>query len=302
MLCFHSGSASRNRHPAQRAAAVRRPAQPHGHVDFPTAGGGTGGGRKSRFLRGRWGAGFLILCTVVFGEANAADPVAHPLPKTKRDQLRQRFESVVTEQSKKITADPTGIDAYSRRGDAYFFLGRFPEAVADYDKMVQRDPTRDASHWRRGIARFYAGDYKKAARQFEVYNTFDMVDRENGIWRFFSQAKAYGLEKARKNLLKYKKDDREPFPDVYRLFQKKTTPEKILAHIETAKISKTEREKRLFYAHLYIGLNHALEGRKKEAVTHLRKAVANDWGPTAGFGPNYMWHVGRVHYDRLTKP
>src|SRR6185295_5125654 len=165
-----------------------------------------------------------------------------------------------------------------------------------------QDPKIESSHWRRGIAYFYAGQHEKAARQFEAYNSFDNVDRENGIWRYFSQRRAFGKEKAREGLLKYEKDDREPFPDVYQLFEGKRTPEQILAKIKAAEIGDEARESRYFYAHLYIGLNHAVENKPDEAVKHLRKAVANTWAPGAGFGPDYMWHVGRVHYDLLTAP
>ncbi|MFT5324709.1 MAG: hypothetical protein ACI8P0_002573, partial [Planctomycetaceae bacterium] len=27
--------------------------------------------------------------------------------------------------------------------------------------------------------------------------------------------------------------------------------------------------------------------------------TANEWGPNGGYGPRYMWHVGRVHLDLL---
>ena len=188
----------------------------------------------------------------------------------------------------------------SARGDAHFKLGGFDKAVAEYEKMVEQDPSIEKSHWRRGIAYFYAGRYEKAAHQFEIYNTFDNVDRENGIWRYFSQVRAHGKEKAREGLLKYAKDDREPFPDVYQLFEGKKTPEQILTKIKDAKIPDEDREARYFYAHLYIGLNFAVEGKKDEAVVHLKKSTANPWGPKAGFGPNYMWHVGRLHLDLLT--
>src|SRR6185295_12287929 len=109
----------------------------------------------------------------------------------------------------------------------------------------------------------------------------------------FSQRRAFGKEKAQEGLLKYEKDDREPFPDVYQLFQGKRTPEEILAKIGAAKIDDDERESRLFYAHLYIGLNFAVEDKPDAAIPQLRKAVANTWGPKAGYGPSYMWHVGR---------
>jgi lipoprotein NlpI len=215
----------------------------------------------------------------------------HPLSEEAREKIRRDAQAVVSK------AD----GSLSERGDAYFNLGKFPEAAAAYDKMLQLDPSLEKSHWRRGIAFFYAGEYEKAAKQFEVYDTFDHVDRENGIWRYFSQVKAFGKEKARAGLLKYAKDDREPFPDVYQLFEGKRTPEQILEKIKAAPISDEDREQRYFYAHLYIGLNHAVENRPDEARPYLRKAVENTWGPSAGTGPRYMWHVGRVQYDLLKK-
>jgi len=216
---------------------------------------------------------------------------AHPLSDAQRATIRKDAETVV--------ANPAA--SQSERGDALFKLGKFAESVTDYEKMLERDPALEKSHWRRGIALFYAGQYEKAARQFESYNSYDNIDRENGIWRYFSQYKAFGKDKAREGLLKYAKDDREPFPDVYQLFEGKRTPEQILEKIKSAELSEDDREMRSFYANLYIGLNFAVENKPDEARTHLRKAVANSWGPKGGYGPNYMWHVGRLHYELLTK-
>lgn len=228
---------------------------------------------------------------------DAADG-GHPLSAEQRTKLNQAFDAQIERFTKQIAAEPNIEGHYSRRGDAYFFRSKFPEAVADYEKMVELNPALETSHWRRGIAYFYAGQYQKAARQFEIYHTFDDVDRENGIWRYLSQVKAYDLETARAGLLKYKKDDREPFPAVYQLFAGTLTGDEILAQIASADIDDTEREKRLFYAHLYIGLNHAVLGKRLLAQRHLREAVANTWAPEAGFGPHYMWHVGRVHFEQ----
>lgn len=241
----------------------------------------------------------MTLRAVWLGLALSAFADDPPLSPEQVARLNGELDEKIKTAADRIKADPKEVDGYSRRGDALFMRGRFKESVADYEKMVELDPKLDAGHWRRGIACFYAGDFAKAARQFEVYHTHDDVDRENGIWRFFSQAKAHGLDKAREGLLKYAKDDREPFPAVYKLFEKKITPEGILKEIEAAKIGDEDREMRLFYAHLYIGLNATIEDRSEEAVKHLRQAVANPWGPKAGFGPSYMWHVGRLHYDAL---
>lgn len=223
----------------------------------------------------------------------------HPLSGDDRAQLTAKLDKQIADFTTKIEQDSKNVDLYSRRGDANFFRSRFAESVADYEKMVEINDDLDNSHWRRGIARFYAGKFEGAAQQFERYHSFDDVDRENGIWRFFSQFKAYSPEKARAGLLKYKKDDREPFPSVYKLFSGEMTGADVLKRIDDAEVKGDEREKRLFYADLYIGLNDALEGRDESAIKHLRRSTGNKWGPVAGYGPNYMWHVGRVHYELL---
>ncbi len=212
---------------------------------------------------------------------------------------RERWTARLETLSRQIDADPKNLRLHSERGDLHFFLGDFPKAVRDYDRMVEIDAAQDASHWRRGIALFYAGEFEKAAAQFERYHSFDQIDRENGIWRYLSQRKALGLEKAREGLLKYEKDDREPFRDVYRLFAGSIEPAAILERIDRAEIDNDEREKRRFYAELYIGLNEAVEGRDASAERHLARAVANTWGPRAGYGPHYMWQVGRLHLAGL---
>lgn len=225
----------------------------------------------------------------------------HPLTQKEREELKANALTRVKSATDSIAENPAVVDLYSRRGDAQFFLGEFEKAVADYDYMVKLDKDLDASHWRRGIAYFYADQFDQAAAQFERYHSFDDVDRENGIWRYLSQVKSIGREKAREGLLKYKKDDREPFPAVYQLFAGKISPEEILKQIAAAKIDDSERQKRLFYAELYIGLNYAVENEPAKARSHLRAATANAWPRTAGYGPHYMWEVGRLHYERLAK-
>ncbi len=224
-----------------------------------------------------------------------------PIAAENRAVMQAAWKKSIDETTTAIAKTPDQGDLFSRRGDAYFFSGEFTKAVEDYSTMVKLDPALDTSHWRRGIAYFYTGQYAEAAGQFERYHSFDNVDRENGIWRYLSQVKALGREKARAGLLKYAKDDREPFPAVYELFAGRTTPEAILQGIAAAPLSAAAREPRLFYAHLYIGLNEFIEGRETSAQEHLDKAVRNTWAPTAGYGPHYMWEVARVHEEQLRK-
>ena len=225
----------------------------------------------------------------------------HPLTAEQRTRLNDDLDSAIQKWTGRIKEEPKSVESYSHRGDALFMRGRFADSLADYEKMVDLDATLDAGHWRRGIAYFYAGKYEQASHQFEIYHTHDDVDRENGIWRYLSQVKAHGVEKARKGLLKYAKDDREPFPAVYQLFEGKTTPDKIFEQIRSASVDDEEREKRLFYANLYAGLNLAVENKPDEAAKVLRGAVANTWAPKGGFGPSFMWHVARLQYEELRR-
>jgi len=238
----------------------------------------------------------LLLLAALLGSAQYLYAAANPAPE-ERD--RQELQESVGALSKKIDATPNDDALYSQRGDALFYLGKFKEALADYDQLVELKPELDASHWRRGIAYFYAGRYADGAAQFDRYHSFDNVDRENGIWRYLCQAMEKGRDEAQQELLRYEKDDREPFGDVYRLFAGSITPEQILEHIASAKISDVERAKREFYAELYIGLHLSVLKEDRQALEHLAKAAANKWAPEAGYGPHYMWRVAKLHHEQL---
>ena len=242
-----------------------------------------------------------ILTCVLAAQDTVRPDDEGPLPQERITEMTRSFQKMLDESTNLSKQNPKSLKAWSQRGDAHFFLGQMKEAVADYDRMIELDDNERASHWRRGIALFYAGRFEDAAAQFESYHSFDQVDRENGIWRYLSQHRAVGQKKAREGLLKYQKDDREPFPAVYKLFAGSMTPEEILEQIASAEISNPEKEKRLFYAHLYIGLNHAVEGDDVAARKHLAAATRNHWGSIAGYGPNYTWNVGRLHEAQLRK-
>ena len=224
----------------------------------------------------------------------------HPLSDDDRTKLRKQWDDELADVLEKLAAKPDGLSLISKRGDLHFFRGEFTKAVRDYERMSELDPPLDASHWRLGIAYFYANAPEKSAKQFEKFFTTDDVDREAGLWKYIAQAPTVGTEKARAGLLKYKKDDREPLPTIYRLFEAEITPEELLKSVD-AKLPENTREQRLFYIELYLGLWHDAHKRPTDALTHFRAATANRWGRSASYGPNYMWHVARLHYERLAE-
>jgi lipoprotein NlpI len=212
-------------------------------------------------------------------------------------QFVKDLASALTQSAK----EPNDIAALSRLGDLHLFLQQYAPAVAAFEKMIALDPAQDAPHWRLGIAYYFAGQYEKSARQFAKYHAYDARDRENGVWKFLAQARASGVETARREMLEYTRFDREPFPALYEMFAGKRTPESVLEHAATPALVSDPQVQ--FFAHYYVGMMQDLNGNRPAAVDHLKKAVATFTPATAHRGgPGYMWQVARLHLAELSKP
>jgi lipoprotein NlpI len=230
-------------------------------------------------------SGFLV------GIAFAAVGLAADEAPATVDEARMLmgYREAIVKLTEQIADNPENVDLYSRRGDARFFTADFSGAVADYDSMLKLDDSL-----------FYDKNYEAAAAQFEAYHSFDNVDRDNGIWRFLCVYKARGAAAARETLLKYEKDDREPFPVIYRLFEGSLTTRQLQDEFAARELTPAQRMQQSFYIDLYVGLFEDVEGRPETALPALKRAAANTWAPRAGYGPHYMWQVGRLHRDLLT--
>lgn len=228
--------------------------------------------------------------------AVAAEP---PIPDEVRREMMAAFEKRKKAADEALEKSPQDVEALTRRGDARLFLADFKGAVADFEKEISIDPSHDAPHWRLGIAYYFAGEYAKSAKQFEKYHAHDNRDRENGVWKFFAQARVDGVEKGRKEMLEYTRFDREPFPAVYDMLAGKKTGVEVLAEMEKKGLK--DNALVMFFAHYYVGWNEELLGRKDAAREHLAKAVKLAGEAGAGGGPGYMGQVARLHYEAMGK-
>ena len=225
-----------------------------------------------------------------------------PLPVAQREAMLSHYRELATNLTERLKQTPEVIALYSRRGDCHMFLGKFKKSEADYAKMIELDQELFAPHWRLGIAYYYTGKFEMSAKQFEAYDTYNDRDRENGIWQYMARVNLVGLEKARETMLVYEEFDREPFPQLYAMFEGKDASggDELLKEIKDAEgISEKERQRRLFFANLYVGIYKELSGDKEAALILLREAAASKWGQQATGGPTYMWQIARLHYDRL---
>jgi len=188
-----------------------------------------------------------------------------------------------------LKLDPKLAQAWQLRGAVHFKLAHIDESIADFDKFIELKPDQAPYHWQRGISYYYAGRFEDGRKQFELHEKVNPEDVENAAWHFLCMARSAGVEKARSSLIPVKEDGRIPMLQIHALFVGKIGPEDVLRAAHAGEPSAAELQRRLFYAHLYLGLFFEATGDEKAAYEHISKA-ARQYG--AG---DYMSDVARVH-------
>jgi len=200
-----------------------------------------------------------------------------------------RHADSVADFSRLLAIGPDSAVVRDARGSEYFKLGQIRESIRDFDQAIALDQARGPYHWKRGISCYYAEQYDEGRRQFEGYQTVDDNDVENAVWRFLCMARKEGVETARRELLKIRRDPRPWAEAVYGLYAGKLEPDDVLAAAEQGSPTAREQSDRLFYAHLYIGLYCEVTGDAERALKHIERA-ANDYRIE-----HYMGDVAEVH-------
>ncbi len=234
----------------------------------------------------------IALVSTTTAIAQTADDLRR---QAQRNDAAGKFAEAVADYTKLITLDPAAGQLWHLRGCSQFKAGKIAESIADFDKYIALVPKAKVSHWQRGISYYYAGRWDDGIAQFEGYQSFDSNDVENAVWRFMCMARKDGIAKARNSILKIGDDKRVPMRQVYDLYAGKLKVDDVMAAAKAGAPSKDLLNRQLFYAHLYVGIYHELEGSKKLALEHLQKAAAEH-----RIG-HYMWDVARVHRDLLRK-
>jgi lipoprotein NlpI len=258
---------------------------------------GDAGPELLRRAKEAWDAGNRDRALDLAGKAVAADPKdprGYLFLGQFHDALR-RYGAAVADFDRCLELDPKLAEAYDRRGSTQFKRGKFAESVADFDSYLALRPADGPGHWRRGISLYYLGRFDEGRRQFAGYAKVDGNDVENAVWHYLCAARADGEEKARAGMLKIGRDRRVPMMVVYDLFRGRAEPADVLRAAEEGKAPADERRRRLFYAHLYLGLYQDSRGDRKRALEHLELAA----GRYADEG--YMSDVARVHRDLLRR-
>jgi lipoprotein NlpI len=241
----------------------------------------------------------------LFGKALEALDRAIKLDPTRYDayfyragiySAQNKPEAAVEDYSKVIQLDPKASTAYNNRGWEQFKLNKMDRAIEDFDRYIQLEPKQEPYHWQRGIAYYYAGKYDLGRKQFELHQTVNPHDFENGVWHFMCVARESGFDKARESMIAISGDYRVPMSEIYELFRGKATPDDVLKAAKKGNPSETELEARRFYAELYLGLYFEAKGDKEKAYEHIKRAA------TQFRADHLMGDVARVHFKRLIAP
>jgi lipoprotein NlpI len=190
-----------------------------------------------------------------------------------------------------IESSGGSVELYNRRGEANFRAGSIDASITDFNRAIQLEPRIAPHHWQRGISLYYAGRFEDGYKQFELHQTVNPRDVENGVWHFLCRARANGLEDARAHMLPISGDPRVPMAEIWRLFQGKGTVEDVFAAAERGPASMVPDQ--LFYAHLYVGLYYEALDQGAQAGEHIRRAAE------APGATHYMGDVARVHARML---
>jgi lipoprotein NlpI len=228
----------------------------------------------------------LLACSLALGGCGVAGAVCDTAREclfegAAADRGRD-FDTAIDRYTRAIGFGLETADMFNRRGSAYFKAGRIKQSIEDFDRAIEIEPRSEPGHWQRGISHYYAERFEDGRAQFELHQTVNPRDVENGVWHFLCAAKVVGVEEARKQLLPISGDPRVPMTEVYQLFRGQVEPDAVVAAAGTG-------DQQLFYAHLYLGLYFEAMGEEAKAAEHIRKAA--DEYPVG----HYMWEVARVH-------
>ncbi len=201
----------------------------------------------------------------------------------------QELPKALADYNEALKLDPKLAQVWQLRGLVHFKLAHINESIADFDKFIELMPDQAPYHWQRGISYYYAGRFEDGRKQFEMHQKVNPNDVENAAWHFLCVARSAGVEKARASLIQVKEDGRVPMLQIHALFAGKTEPEDVLRAAQAGELPASELHRRLFYAHLYLGLYFEAIGNSTTAFEHISKA-SRQYG-----ADDYMSHVARVH-------
>ena len=184
-----------------------------------------------------------------------------------------RYDEAAKNLDALISIDDQRVDYHFKLGDTRFMNGEMKQAIAAYDRAIELAPALEPRCWQRGLAYYFANEFELGKAQFDVHQTVNSQDVENSVWHLLCNSRLVGLEKARDAMIPIQGDSRTPMPEVFKLFAGQGTANEVMqAATRDSQSSDYNRRNHLYYAHLYIGLFHDMQGESELAVKSMKQA------------------------------
>ena len=207
----------------------------------------------------------------------------------------EKYAPAINSYRKIVQQLPNEPRSYLSLGAATFKNAEFEPSITAFNQAAELDPSLKAQLWQLGITQYYARQFQDGADLFETHRKVNPNDVENSVWHFLCIAAVQGPEVALRNLIPTAHDSRVPMMDIYDLFRGVGSVGQVI-QAAVAASSPVQKNRQLFYAHLYLGLYFEAWGDAQQSTVHIAESVK------LKDSSNYMWHVARIHQAERSKP
>jgi len=208
-----------------------------------------------------------------YDEAFRLDP-KHPVVFNNRGYAwsdKTEYDKAIRDYDQAVRLNPRYAIAFNNRGNAWQYKKEYDRAIRDYDEAVRLDPRYALAHFNRSATRMLLRR-PEAAPGFQ--GVIDLQGWKGDLAPYaviFGDfaARQAGNEATARRFLKDsagKLDEAWPYPAIQ--FRRGEIDEAALLRLATDDDKRTE-------ARCYLGLDHALHGRKDEALAHFRWVKAH---------------------------
>jgi tetratricopeptide (TPR) repeat protein len=236
---------------------------------------------------------------------------------------KKDYESAIKDYDEVMRRDPKFVAAFYHRGYAWLLKKKYDRAIKNYDEAIQLDPKYAPAFNGRGFAWTLKKEYDKAIKDYEEAIRLD----PKSTLAFSNRAFTWSLKKEYAKAINYyadliRKGDRSPYAVLFghlaarqagdeaaakrflkdsagRLDQAWPYPviQFLRGDIDEAALLKlaTDDDKRID-ARCVLGIEDALQGRRAEALAHLR-SVKGDANPA-----RYTYMIAAAELERLEQP
>jgi tetratricopeptide (TPR) repeat protein len=233
----------------------------------------------------------------IMSSARQAADVPSQLLRRGNDALRKsEYDRAIKDFDKAIRLDPNNAAAFSDRGVAWFYKKEYDKAIEDYDEAIRLYPEYALAFFNRGLAWLCKKEYDNAIKDYDkATKCFDETIREgerspNAVLLGYVAARQAGNEPAAKRFLTVsagKLNEAWPYPVVQ--FLRGDIDEAALLKLSTDDDKRTD-------ARCFLGMDHAIKGRRGEALTHFR------WVKEHGKPAHIAYTIAVAELERLERP